>query len=314
MDNAIEETLKKIDELLMRQEDEKEQMLKEIRSNLLKINTSSDQDDENEKVFHEKNQQEDVEAMKVNEDIIYGSEPEPEVNEPLLVAVVGAKNRTGTTHCAISIANYFMRQKKRVAVMEFNDSGEFAAMGRYFDKASEEEFIYNDVKYFARCTLQLLDQIAAHGKYDFIILDLGSYSAEKTLFSRSDLKFIVSGGKPWELESLFLIFQEINKNILLQTNFIFNFVLEDGKEAIMTGMAELGQVYFSSFIENPFEEIDGKIEEVLKEYIEEEKVIEEPVNEKARKVSSIFRRDRNEKSEERRKRKSNFVQTVSAAE
>ncbi len=311
MNDSMEEALKKINELLAKQENEREKALKEIRSELLKFNSPLGEGEE------EKNQQADTETdSEHSESIDPKSEPEeilPE--EPLLIAVSGAKKRVGTTHCAVSIANYLVRNGKRTAVMEFNTSGELAAMGRYFDQTSEEEFYYKDVKYYAECTLQQLDQAAASGKYDFLVLDLGNYTAEKTLFSRSDLKFMVSGGKPWELEGLFPIFHEINKKILLQTYFIFNFVPENGKEAIAAGMGNLGQVLFTSFIEDPFKEMDEHIEEVLKEYIEHEGDEIATVMEKPRKTAkSLFRREQNEKSKERGKRKNNLVQTVPATE
>lgn len=323
MDNSIEEALKKFDEIITRQTDEKEKILQEIRSELVKLNASSikDEVEETAKMLCEENQQ-DIKATYENIDAEPEEEPAPEPklgsesDEPILIAVIGAKSRMGTTHCAISIANYLARHNKRTAVMEFNGSGEFAALGRYFSQESEKEFLYQDVKYYVACTLQLLDYIAAAGKYDFLILDLGNYSADKTLFLRSDVRFIVSSGKPWELENLFLVFQEINKNILLQSNFIFNFVPENGKEAITEGMSELGQVYFSSYIENPFEEIDESIEGLLRAYTENEKVPEKTVNRRASKISSIFRRrnDKHEKKEKRRKRENNLVQAVSAAE
>lgn len=313
MDHSIEDTLAKIDELLTRQEDEKEKMLKEIRSELSKFNLSSKTDESEEPETHlkEKTQQNSMEMLENHEDANW----ESEIEEPLLVAVAGTNKRVGTTHCAVSIANHLARQRKRIAVMEFNDSGEFAAMGKYFDQVSEEEFFYKDVKYYAGCTLQLLDQIAASGKYDFLVLDLGNYSAEKTVFSRSDLKFIVSGGKPWELDSLFPIFQEISKNILFQTNFIFNFVPEDGKEVIVGGMGELENVYFSSFIDDPFEKIDESIEEIFKEYTDFEDVpVKNESKEKKKTSKMLSRRIRNEKNEGRRKQKRNFVQAVPAAE
>lgn len=315
MDNFAEEALKKIDELLMKQEDEKGKLMNEIRSELLKLNASAGEDKAAEKI-QMTNEEDEKKVMAGYENIDAESESEPEIvpepYEPMLIAVMGAKSRVGTTHCAVEIANYFMRRDKRTAVMEFNDSGGFSAMGRYFSQESEE-FFYKDVKYYARCTLQLLDMAASSGKYDFLILDLGNYSEEKTLFLRSDVKFIVSSGKPWELESLFIIFREINKNVLLQTNFIFNFVPESGKEAIIAGMEELGRVYFSSYIENPYEEVDGNIEGILKEYIEKPEIPEEDINERTKKAS-LFRRHKHEKNEEQRKRKKDFVQAVSATE
>ena len=325
MDNSIEETLKKFDEWLTRQTNEKEKILQEIRNELVKLNESSGKDEagayveveETEQVISEENQQdikadyENIDAESESESA-QESESGSESNEPILIAVVGAKSRMGTTHCAVSIANYLVRQSNRTAVMEFNGSGEFAAMGRYFLQAQEEEFVYQDVKYYSRCTLQLLDYVAATGKFDFLILDLGNYSVEKTLFLRSDVRFIVSSGKPWELENLFLVFREINKNILIQSNFVFNFVPENGKEAILSGMSELGQVYFSSYIENPFEEIDESIEGLLKEYIKIEEDSEGTVNKEKSKLLSIFRRNKHEKNEERGKRKDNLVQAVSA--
>ncbi len=323
MDNSIEETLKKFDEFLKRQTDEKDKMLQEIRSELVKLNESSIKDragadvevEETAQVICEENQQEeaDYENIDAESEPDQESESGSESNEPILIAVVGAKKRMGTTHCAISIANYLARQNKRTAVMEFNGSGEFAAMGRYFFQASEEEFLYQDVKYYAGCTLQLLDYVAAAGKFDFLILDLGNYSAEKTIFLRSDMRFIVSSGKPWELENLFLVFREINKNILLQTNFVFNFVPENGKEAITTGMSELGKVYFSAYVENPFEEIDESIKGLLKEYTKKEEVSEETFNKRKSKILSKFRRNnKHEKNEKRGKRENNLVQAVSA--
>lgn len=315
MDNFAEDTLKKIDELLTKQEDEKGKLMNEIRSELLKLNASAEEDEATEKV-QITNEEDKQEVITDNEDINAESESEPEAapepDEPMLIAVIGAKSRMGTTHCAIEIANYFMRQNKRTAVMEFNDSGEFSAMGRYFAQAPEE-FFYKDVTYYARCTLQLLDMVATSGKYDFLILDLGNYSAEKNLFLRSDVKFIVSSGKPWELESLFIVFREINKNVLLRSNFIFNFVPESEKEAITAGMEELGPVYFSSYIENPYEEIDENIEEILEKYVEKPTTLEETINEKTKKVS-LFRRHKREKNKEQKERKGNFVQAVSAAE
>lgn len=321
MDNSIEETLKKFDEILTRQTDEKEKILQEIRSELVKLNALSEKDmvevEETAEIICEDNQQ-DMKANYANinaeSELVQEQKLVSESNEPILIAIVGAKSRMGTTHCAISIANYLARQNKRTAVMEFNGSGEFSAMGRYFSQSPEEEFLYQDVKYYAGCTLQLLDYVAVAGKYDFLILDLGNYSAEKTLFLRSDVKFIVSSGKPWELESLFLIFREIDKKILLQSNFVFNFVPENDKEAITTGMSELGQVYFSSYVENPFEDIDESIEGLLKQYVENKDVPEETINKRANKISSIFSRRNNnhEKNEKRGKRKNNIVQAVSA--
>lgn len=326
MDNLMEETLKRIDELLTRQEDEKNKMLQEIRSDLAKLNVSSGKEDfqkpgntstEKEQGLYEENLQEEMtncEDINAEIDATFESESEAEP-EPMLVAVAGATSRAGTTHCAISIAHYLIRRNKKAAIMELNESGQFAALGRYFTQTPEKEFFYNDVKYYADCTLQLLDYVATGGEYDFLILDLGSYSAEKTLFLRSDVKFIVSGGKPWELENLLAVFRKINKNILLQSNFIFNFVPENGKEEIKNGMSELQQIYFSGYIENPFEEIDESIEKIIKEHVKSKEMSEETdkKDEKAKKVS-IFRRNKREKKEKRRERKNNFVQAVSAAE
>lgn len=292
MSQSIDETLRKI-ELLEKQDVERKKMLKELRSDLLKFNLSSG---------GAADLSGEAEPNSLDEEIVSIDntrvEEIPDIVEPLLIAVTGAKARAGTTHHAISIAHHLSRNKKRIAVMEYNDSGEFSSMGRYFNQEAGQFFCNQDVKYYPACTLQLLDQLSISEEFDFIVLDLGAYTEEKTLYARSDIKIIVSSGKPWELDSLLPVFQSLSKSTLKESFFLFNFTASaDAKSKILSGMGDLPNVFFPSYISDPFEEIDGELETLFAEYLE----AEEEVREEKKKLTHIFRRKKDEKKEGRRK-------------
>lgn len=304
MSDEIQKVLAQIEQLEEKEKQQKK-LMNDLKAVLQNLNAKAEAD---EPALEEHTEIEEAAPNNILEI------EEIDLDEPVLIAVAGADTRVGTTHHAIEMASCLCRKGKNPAVLEFNKSGGFMAIARFAGKEQEGCFLFRNISFYPECTLQLLEKIAASKKHDYIILDLGRFSEEKTLFSRSDVKLMVSGARPWELESLLPVFHALDKEVLKNAYFIFNFVSqsEEMREKIIGGMGELKNIIFADYIADPFLKIDEMLEILLLEYVD---VPEEEAEYEEKKKLTLFRRKKDEVFRKRRAgRKYNFIPAISAAE
>ena len=94
-----------------------------------------------------------------------------------------------------------------------------------------------------------------NNNYDFYVFDFGSMEemtdSDINNFLTKDVKFIISGTKPWELRNLFEAFEKIGND--KSVNFIFNFTQKEKRNFFKDNMGEYkDNTFFSDYIENPF--------------------------------------------------------------
>lgn len=94
-----------------------------------------------------------------------------------------------------------------------------------------------------------------NNNYDFYVFDLGSMDemtdSDINNFLTKDIKFVISGTKPWELRNLFEAFEKIGND--RSVNFIFNFTPKEKRNFFKDNMGDYKEnTIFSDYIENPF--------------------------------------------------------------
>lgn len=311
MNDSISEVIKKLN-MLEEQDQKKSEIIKELKNQIM----SMEVDEEAGARCEIELGQDDEESETLTEELLNESNLETDkeilitpVDEAFMIAVAGTESRVGTTHHAISMAGVLSRNQKKVAVADFNCPDDYLHIAKAFEEEIENEyFAYQNVDYYPGCSLIVLDKIAR--VYDYIIIDLGVFTDQQSLFFRSDMKIICSGGKAWELEGLQNVFTQISKTILEECKFLFNFVPEHDKGKILKGMYPLSQIYFSDFILNPFRETDGGIAEIFQEHIE---VLEKPAEKKEKRIFLMGGKSKDgKKSREKRQPQWTRFHTVSA--
>lgn len=174
----------------------------------------------------------------------------------IIIGISGADKKSGCTHTALTMANFLKNRSLKVALVECNDSGDF---NEILDSSGQNlrdgnYFCYNNVDYYPFVNNYILTSILAK-PYQFVILDFGCFkTCDKVLFSRSDVKIIVCGSKPWEVTALNNIFESIDGNTLPYYNFYFTFAAgtKQTMQDIVSGMGDLKNIFFPEYTENPF--------------------------------------------------------------
>lgn len=138
------------------------------------------------------------------------------------IGITGAGRGTGTTHLAVWTANYLAGvQGRRVAVLEWNDHGDFARMGRFcgkikagdlsLDGAVPESGVRHgavgtryqllDVDYYADADAAVMAACLS-GNYQDIIVDYGELTGASVCeCARCDRKVIVGALSEWQAEA-----------------------------------------------------------------------------------------------------------------
>lgn len=126
------------------------------------------------------------------------------------IALLGASNGCGVTHTSFMLANLLNKHYK-VAVVEMNSSKDFQEIQYAYDGRKDgKQFRIKNVDYFKMVDEMQLIEIANH-KYDFIVLDLGSFDEiyDIETFLRADIKMIMSHGSDWKTRHLDVLFKEL---------------------------------------------------------------------------------------------------------
>ena len=171
----------------------------------------------------------------------------------VVIGITGTMNRIGTTHTAISIANFLKQKNFKICILEYHDSNNFNLIKNSYEdvKITNSYFTLNNIDFYPYTTsLNILDVIQCN--YNYIILDLGVYSnCDIQEFKRSDVKIIISGAKDWEISYLEPIIKEndnLNNNL-----YYFNFADNDRFDFIKSNMhdSNIGQLKCFQAVYNP---------------------------------------------------------------
>lgn len=173
----------------------------------------------------------------------------------IIIGIVGAEEKSGCTHTALTMANYLKNRNLKVALAECNESGHFNEIREMVGQELVSNcFNYNNIDIYPYVNNYILSGIFSK-PYQFVILDFGSYkTCDAVTFSRSDVKIVTCGSRPWETMALNNIFEAIDEETLSQYNFFFKFAsgTKQTMKDIISGMGNLKNVYFPEYTENPF--------------------------------------------------------------
>lgn len=207
---------------------------------------------------------------QAEENVVVKTEIKQTVNKVVL-GIAGSQERIGTTHFTIMLAAYLRKRGYMVAVVEYNQNPALQAAGDYLGcKFFPEEgsFNYEGVDYYPDGEETKLAGVI--GKcYNFILVDFGDFSTcDLVSYNKSDVRFILAGAKPWEVEHVNHIFETVTKETFFGYNYIFNFTNEKERTEIREGMDVIEKVYFLEYESNPFAYHDmPDMEEILGAYM-----------------------------------------------
>lgn len=207
-----------------------------------------------------------------------------------LIGVAGTESNIGTTHSSIVLANYFRRKGFMVALAERAEQKAFVDICKDYDERIFEGgyFTLNGIDFWPDVSDEKMQLIQTHS-YNVIVIDFGCYQdINKDAFERCEDRLIITGAKPWEMESINRIFSMASKDVLRKYVFLFNFTPQRDYEAIQKGMDELS-VYFLNYMEDPFMAFDFPGGDEIFEAILPEETQKE---EKRGMISKIFKKSK----------------------
>lgn len=191
----------------------------------------------------------------------------------VVIAVVGAMNRIGTTHTVISLTKFLKDLNYNVAVMELKKSQAFTAIKNSYEdvKIDGNMFTLEGIDFYPYSeNLSVLDIL--QDEYDYLILDMGVYDdCNIDEFRRANVRVIVSGVKDWELTKLELILNSDER--IFKNKYYFTFSDVSLFKMVKDNMDKL-QCYQAPYNPQPFEvskECNTVFNELLKEFIPEVK-------------------------------------------
>ena len=157
---------------------------------------------------------------------IFGNKKETPVSLPDLrfrtIGLVGCGRGVGTSHLAISLANYLTGVKrKKTAILEWNGHGDFSRIERFAgkhsgrQKAMQQEtdpgrnvFCLMDVDYYKMADPSVL-AFCLGQDYRYVILDHGEASQSSLCECvRCDLKILVGSLNEWKAEAFLEILEQ----------------------------------------------------------------------------------------------------------
>ena len=179
------------------------------------------------------------------ENVIVKEEIKQTVNK-VVIGMAGSNSRIGVTHHAIILANHLRKKGYMVALVEEHPSDAFGQLREFYsEKLFDDEY------------------------YTMGGVDYYPYSEDDLfLFNKSDVRVVISGSKPWELEGIQTVFDLAAEDVLKTYYFYFNFTAAEFEDALKEGMGNLEKVYFLRYTENPVKtyEFPG-MEEMLADYM-----------------------------------------------
>ncbi|GAA0853882.1 hypothetical protein ABER99_20045 [Paenibacillus glucanolyticus] len=129
----------------------------------------------------------------------------------VVIAVLGAQIRTGTTHSAISLSYFLSRKGNKVAIVECNESSDFKYVELAYEGIKDisrtlntKKFDIDGVDFYKsdNTDLNLISLLSS--EYNFVVLDLGGYEETSYFeeFLRSDIQIVVACGSEWKQRHL----------------------------------------------------------------------------------------------------------------
>ena len=212
-----------------------------------------------------------------------------QVVSKVMIGLAGSSARIGVTHNAIVLANYLRSRGFMVAIAEYSQNNALEEIRESFDGKllDDSYFSVNGIDYYPDADTDRIGSILGKS-YNFILIDFGSFeTCDRVTFNKSDVRIIIAGSKPWEVNRVNSIFELSARETLMQYHFCFNFTAEKDQREIKESMGEISSVHFLKFTEDPFTN-NGftDAEKILKEYMPIR------VNEEKK---GLFRRRLNEK-------------------
>lgn len=190
----------------------------------------------------------------------------------IVIGVAGSETRIGVTHNTIVLVNHLRKKGYLVAIVEMNESDDFNKIRESFNEpiVADTYFSIKGIDYYLNSE-NVLERVLEI-PYNFIIVDFGNFEfCDKEIFNRSDVKIIIAGAKPWEIDNVNSIFKLSSEELLKEYHFCFNFVLEKSRADIRDGMGKLENVYFVDYVEDPFIQNDfPNAATILEEYLPDE--------------------------------------------
>jgi len=142
----------------------------------------------------------------------------------VVIAVVGAMNRIGTTHTAISLAKYLIDNRYGVAVVELHNSNVFERIRDSYENVVEKSGMFSlaGIDFYPFDPTRSVSDLTLDD-YNYIILDMGVYSkCNIAEFRRAQERIVVCGVKDWELEELEELIECEEKNFKNRYYFTFS--------------------------------------------------------------------------------------------
>lgn len=193
-----------------------------------------------------------------------------QVVSKVMIAIAGANRRIGVTHNAIVLANYLRTRGFMVAIAEYN---QFPAFRQVMESYGEgmldgSYFSIRGVDYYPEADTDRLGSILGKS-YNFVIVDFGCYAeCDRVTFNKAEVRMILAGVKPWEVELVNDIFDLAEKDTLTQYHFCFNFSPEKDRKTIRESMPGIPSVHFLEFTDDPVTcSAFADAEEILKAYM-----------------------------------------------
>lgn len=205
------------------------------------------------------------------------------------VALVGACERIGTTTQAFQIIKYLQLMGYTACYIEMNNTGYVNLLNEYYDDVKIDEDLemitYMNIDMFFNVN-RINEYLALN--YDFYVYDYGVFSSidfNRVSFLEKDIRIIVAGIKPNEIESINSVFMS---GFYKDVSYIFSHIPENEKKDVYELMLESAKsTYFAEYTPDMF---------VLKKYDMYSKILnveESPDYKKGKK--SLFSRFKGKK-------------------
>lgn len=125
---------------------------------------------------------------------------------PVTIGIMGSNAGAGVTHFSIMLAGFIAsKERRRVALVELNDSGAFNSMGvlycgkNYNKSMGISTFSLDGVDYYCKLTVEEYAQLHTVG-YEYILIDMGhDYKKNYYEFLRCSKSVIVADCNEWNV-------------------------------------------------------------------------------------------------------------------
>lgn len=139
-----------------------------------------------------------------------------EVNQTVVIGIIGTHRGAGVTHTAIMLANYLSETfKRKTAILECNNHRDFSYIQMEYEGLTHRvlgvpKFQINEVVYYKEVKDYEIANILSE-RYHYVILDLGTDMNENgNEFLRCNIKLVVSSLIEWKRPEFLSFLQNIS--------------------------------------------------------------------------------------------------------